>query len=470
MRLWVLLLLLPGCLQSGADAPEATPPPDAVTVVQPPPLDFDTAIEEVHDHTDPSRHLGHYGMELIGHDPLMSASEAGVLPGGHTEVSIAADDEGRTWAFVANFGPRRAFSITEVTDPAAPRHTADFLPNHPLGLTRVGGGSYWDVAAFPHSDLVVSSAQAMAIIDPTTGAQEEVGGGLYLVNTEDKAAPFTESFTQVVDTDALVPVGIHNARPFWAADAWHVAATSANGNTILFRVEGDAPSRTLVEVSRVVGVHDTTVQVHPFTNQTLLYGASGGVFITDVSDPADPEILSQVPNGPELSAYHLIVPSDVLIEGRHYTVSGTETTEGAPPFITVLDTTEPTSPFIVSTWQTPFDEDLYMPAPYRWATHNFDVDHGRIIMGHYHAGVWIIDISSQTNAYAPVTMAYYQPHEVPLFVPRTPLGTDVPAVWSAVQHDGLIYAGDVNSGLYVLRSTVEPSPLEGAAVFPHNQR
>ena len=111
-----------------------------------------------------------------------------------------------------------------------------------------------------------------------------------------------------------------------------------------------------------------------------------------------------------------------------------------------------------------------MPAPYRWSTHNFDVDHGRIIMGHYHAGVWIIDISSQTNAYAPVTMAYYQPHKAPLFVPRTPLGIDVPAVWSAVQHDGLIYAGDVNSGLYVLRSTVAPSPLEGVPVFPHNQR
>lgn len=441
-------------------------------VVQPPPFDFDTAIEEVHDHSDPTRHTGAYGMRLVGYDALISGSEAGVLPGGHTEPSVAVDQDGKAWAFIANFGPRRAFSIVDVTDPTQPRHAGDFLPNSALGVTRQGGGSYWDVAAFPDSNTAVSSAQALAIVDPTQGVPgDETGGGIYLVNTQNKAAPFTEAFAQVIDPDALVPVGIHNARPFFVAGSWHIAATTANGETLLFRVEGEAPHRTLTEVSRVVGVHDTTVQVHPLTNQTLIYGANGGFFITDISDPENPELLAGIPNGPELQAYHLIVPSDVLIDGRHYTVSGTETTTGTPPFITIIDTTDPTSPFIVSTWQTPFDTDVYLPGPYRWATHNFDVDHGRIYLSHYHAGVWVIDISSETNAYAPVTMAYYQPHELPLFVPRTPLGADVPAVWGAVRHtDGYIYAADVNTGLYVLETTVEPSPLEGAQRFPHNRR
>lgn len=459
-------LALGGCLGTADEAVDEPTPDVPAYVVQAPDFEFSNVIEPVHDHSDPALHTGAYGLELVAHDPLTAGSPVGVLPGGHTEVSVVEGDDGR-WAFVANFGPTRAFSITDVTNPESPVHVADYTPRAFPDVMRIGGGSYWDVAAFPGGDLVVSSAQALGIVDAEV---DEYGGGLYLVNTEDKRAPFTESFTRVIDTEAQVPVGIHNARPFWADGAWHVAATTANGQTHIFRVEGDAPARTLAEVSRVVGVHDTTVQVHPLTGQTILYSANGGVFLTDVSDPAAPEELSGVPNGPDLAAYHLIVPSDVLVEGRHFTVSGTETVQGTTPILTVLDTTDPLSPFIVSTWQMPFTADVALPGAYRWSTHNFDVDHGRIYMAHYHGGVWVIDISSLVNAQAPVTMAYYQPHEPVTYVPRTPLGVDVPAVWGTVRHDGLVYAADVNTGLYILRTTIEPSPLEAETTYPHNQR
>lgn len=463
---------LAGCVdEDNPDVPEWAVPG---YVVPAPDFDFDTAIEEVHDHSDPLRHTGAYGLELVGWDPLIPL-RSDIAAGGNTEVSIADDDEGRTWAFIGNFGPHRAFSIVDVTDPATPEYAGEFVARDPLSPTRIGGGSFWDVAAFPDSNLVVSSAQAVAVADLqgiATGASPgDLGGGIYLVNTSDKSAPFAESFTQVIDQDALIPVGIHNARPFWAAEAWYVAATTANGNTILYQVVGEPGSRTLQEVSRVLGIHDTTVQVHPLTGQTLLYGASGGVHITDITDPANPELISSVPNGPELSAYHIIVPSDVLIEDRHYIVSATEVTTDAPPFWTVLDTTDPADPVIVSTWVTPFDEDLYLPGAYRWATHNLDFDHGRIYLGHYHAGVWVIDVSSRANAEAPVTLAYYQPHSAPIALPRTPTGTDIPAVWGAVRHtDGLVYAGDANGGLFILRPTGLPSPLENEPVHPHNQR
>lgn len=470
----MLSLLLSGCVSGtdGEEGPESGGEGGPGHVVQAPDFDFSTAIEEFHDHSDASLHTGSYGLERLGWDPLTSASEAGVLPGGHTEVSVATDDEGRTWAFIGNFGPHRAFSIVDVTDPTGPRHVADFDANPVLELTRPGGGSYWDVAAFPDSDLVVSSAQAIAST-PGAGMErpDEVGGGVFLVNTEDKEHPFVESFTQINDLEAQIPAGVHNARPFHIGDIPYVAATTGNGNTFLYEVVGEPGGRTLELRSRVTGVHDTTIQLHPITGQTLLYGAAGGVVITDISDPSDPEIVGSATNGPDLSAYHLIVPNDVLIEGRHFTVSGTETVQGTPPFFTILDTTDPTEPVVVSTWQMPFDEDLYIPGPYRWSTHNFDFDHGRIILGHYHAGVWLIDATSLPNVESPVTLAYYQPHEAPLSVPRTPLGTDVPAVWSAVQHtDGRIYAADVNTGLYILEHTGEPSPLLNETVFPHNQR
>lgn len=462
----MMVVCLAGCIDDG----DSTAP--GSMVVQPPDFDFATAIQEVHDHADPALHTGAFGLRRVGWDPLMSASQPGMPTGGHADLSVATDDAGRTWAFVANFGPHRAVSIAETTDPTAPRHVSDYAPTTPVGLTLPGGGSYWDVNAHPSSDLIIVSAQASAATDVYAPDLDRVGGGLYLVNTQDKGNPYTESFKPVFDPDALIPVGIHNARFFDINGTDHVAATTANGDTILFRVEGEPGARTLAQVSRVTGTHDTTVQVHPFTGQVLLYGAQGGVFITDISDPEDPELLASVPNGPELSAYHLIVPSDVVIDGRHFTISGTETTTGTPPFITVLDTTDPTAPFIVSTWQTPFDTDVYLPGPYRWATHNFDFDHGRIYLGHYHAGVWVIDVSSETNAIEPVTMAYYQPHELPLgAVPRTPTAADTPAVWTALRHtDGFVYASDANGGLYILTTTVEPSPLEGHPVFTHNQR
>jgi hypothetical protein len=468
----LLCVAIAGCLDDGGPAADdAAPWPTPGYVVPPPDFDFSTAIEEVHDHMDPSAHTLSYAMRRVGWDPLSSASDVGVLPGGHVELSVATDDDGRTWAFVSNWGPHRTFAIADVTDPAAPRHVSDFDVNQVLGVTRPGTGSYWGIAAFPDSDLVAVSAQLLASTPGLAGRDGEIGGGVYLVNTEDKGNPFMESFTPMLDPDALIPVGVHTVRTFHVGDVPHVAATSANGATTLYEVVGNVGARTLEVRSVAVGVHDTTVQVHPLTGQTLLYGAQGGVQITDISDPAAPEVIGSVPNGPELSAYHLIVPSDVLIDGRHYTVSGTETTEGPPPFITILDTTDPRAPTIVSTWQTPFDEDLYLPGPYRWATHNFDFDHGRIILGHYHAGVWVIDVSSPQNVAAPVTLGFYQPNEVPLFVPRTPLGIDVPAVWTALQHtDGLIYVSDVNTGLYILEFTGIPSPLVHEPVFPHNQR
>lgn len=475
--LGALTLLLAAAL-AGCFASDDEPVPDDAPfqpapgyVVPPPDFDFDTAIEEVHDHTDPSEHTLSYALRRVGWDPLFSASDIGILPGGHIELSVADDDEGRTWAFVSNWGPHRTFAIADVTDPAHPRHVTDFDVNPVLGVTRPGTGSYWGITVFPDSDLVAVSAQALASTPGLDGRDNEIGGGVYLVNTEDKGDPYFESFTQVIDAEALVPVGVHTVRSFYVDGVPHIAATSANGGTYLYEVVGESGARTLDFRSAVTGVHDTTVQVHPMTGQTLLYGAAGGVIITDISDPSSPEVIGTVPNGPELAAYHLIVPSDVLIGGRHYTVSGTETTEGSPPFLTILDTTDPRDPTIVSTWQTPFDEDLYMPGPYRWATHNFDVDHGRIILGHYHAGVWVIDISSPENVAAPVTLGFYQPNELPIFVPRTPLGIDIPAVWTALQHtDGYIYASDVNTGLYVLEFTGIPSPLALEPVWPHNQR
>lgn len=430
-----------------------------------PDFDFSTAIEQDHNHEDRGLHTKDYAMELVGFTDLNSASRPGTFPGGYFELAMAG-----TWAFVSNMGPDRGFSIVDISDPSAPRHVSDFYPGDFLDLASAAVGSYWDVSVFPDGNLVVLSAQALGSTPAAPDPATRQGGGVFLVNTEDKRNPFLESFVGVVDSDALIKVGVHNANPFEVDGRWYVAATTANGKTYIYAVEGEAPRRTLRLVSSLTGMHDSAVQVHPILGRPLLYTATSGVYVWDMSDPANPVQLGFVPNGPDLQSYHETNPSDVLIDGRHYTVAGGESLEGNPTLFTVIDTTDPESPEIVGTWRLP--GGLEGPgAFYTFSGHNFDVDHGRLIIGHYHAGVWVVDISSEANAAEPFPLGFYQPHEDALYVPRTTKGVDNPSVWRATLHDdGSVWATDTNSGLYALRFTGPPSPLAGAPVWPTNIR
>jgi hypothetical protein len=462
-------LLVAGCFSSPVPEPDPEPsnaPPGAATVR--PTFDFSTAIEFEHDHSATEVHGLSYGLELIGHNEMASAARTGANPGGFNEVSI-----GQNIAVVSNFGPHRVFSVLDVSDPSKPVHLSDWWASDFTTPARAGASSAWGVALFPEDDLVIVSLQAMAN-PPLMGSQGEQGGGLFLVNLEDPKRPYEESFTAVLDTGALIPVGVHTVRVFDADGKRYAAASTANGATIIYELVGAAPSRSLKEISRVRGMHDTTVQVHPITGQRIVYGAQGGVYLTDISDVANPEIIAFVPNGRDgLSAYHQVVPSDVLIEGRHYTVAATESQEGVPTPYTILDTTDPTEPIVVGQWRLPFTlPGPHSGSPYRYTGHNVDFDRGRLYIGHAHAGVWVVDVSSAQNAADPFAVAFYQPHEDTVHVPFNPFSlTDIPATWSAYRHaSGYVYVGDVNTGFYVLEMTEAPSPVEHATVYPHNVR
>ena len=459
----LVLVFLGGCLSDeGAGGPSGNPLPMDADVQSPSDCDFAGAIVDQHNHADASLHQAFCDMDLVGHTFMDEAAELGTLGGGFIDASLAGD-----WAFVSNWGPGRSLSIVDISNPSAPRHVSDFWAYPLLDATQAGVATHWDVSSFSDGNLVVLPSQVSAGLDQVGEGNEPSGGGLFLVNTEDKESPYLESFTPILDQDALVPVGVHNANALEVNGTRYVAASTANGITILLEVEGESGHRTLREVSRVAGMHDTTVQIHPITGQTIIYGAEGGgVVLTDISDPANPQVIVEYQDE-QLVAYHQVVPSDVLIDGRHYTISATET-QDAPIKFSILDTTDPTAPEYAGEW--------ILPAPvtgagglYRFSPHNLDFDHGRIYIGHYHAGVWVIDVSSTERVAHPVTLGFYQPHRQEAFVPRTPLGADVPAVWAAIRHtDGHIYAVDVNTGLYVLDYTGLPSPLESATVYPTN--
>lgn len=414
-----------------------------------------------HDHGDPGLHTDAHAMERVGFTPMTAAMATGGQPGGYLDFEIA-----NGYAFVGNMGPHRGFSIVDVRDPSDPTHVADFVPNNNPETGGVGAGSYWDVGAFADGDLVVLAAQALAGSGAGSGLQEQQGGGLYLVDTSDKSDPTLESFTRILDSDAVIPAGVHNVRTFTHDGGQYVVATTANGENRIYSVAGESGSRTLTFESAVPGAHDTAFQVHPMTGQPLLYTANGGVLIYDVSDPANPEKVGFVPNGPNLSAYHQVNPNDVLIEGRHLIVAATEDAQGKPQPYTILDATDPADPKILGQWKLP--ADLEEPhGPYQFTSHNLDFDGGRLYAGHYHAGVWVIEASTLEAAKDPYAVGMYEPHQDPLTVPRSPLGRDSPSVWSANRYKGHVYAVDINSGLYVLGTGLQdPSPC--AEVYPSN--
>jgi hypothetical protein len=430
-----------------------------------PDYDFTHAIVGNHNHEDRSLHGAHYGLETVGFDPIMSAARPGTLAGGYFELALAG-----SWAFVSNMGPDRGFSILSIADPVHPRHVSDFVPADFLNVASLGIGSYWDVSVMPDGNLAFLSAQAIGSLPLDPARTDQQAGGIFLVNTRDKQHPTMESFTPMIDQDALIKVGVHNSNPFQIGGVLYLAITTANGKTYIHEVVGTEPHRTLKLVSVLTGMHDTAVQIHPITHKPLLYTATGGVYIWDMSDPVHPQKLSFLPNGPQLQSYHETIPSDVRIDGRHYTVAGGESVEGNPTLFTLLDTTDPESPSIAGTWRLP--GDLKGPgAFYTFSGHNFEFDHGRLIIGHYHAGVWIVDASNATNVAHPMPIAFYQPNQAALYVPRTTKGVDNPSVWRATLHDdGYVYTTDTNSGLYVLRPTVPPSPLAGAPTWPTNLR
>lgn len=468
VALLAALPLLAGCLSSdgsgGTGGSNGTATGGPSDIQSPADCDFASAIVDQHDHADASLHQAFCDMDLVGHTFMDEAAEVGTPGGGFIDVSIAAG-----YAFVSNWGPGRSMSIVDIRDPSAPRHVSDFWAYPLLAGTQAGAASHWDISSFTQGDLVVLPSQASAGTDGLGEGGDPAGGGIFLVNVEDKESPYLESFTPVLDQDALIPVGVHNANALEINGTRYVAASTANGVTILLQVEGEPGDRTLREVSRVAGMHDTTVQVHPITGQTLIYGAEGGgVVITDISDPSNPQVVVEYDDD-QLVAYHQVVPSDVLIDGRHYTISATET-QGAPIKFSILDTTDPTAPEYAGEWILPGYERLTgTGGAYRFSPHNLDFDRGRIYIGYYHAGTWVIDVSNTERVANPVTLGFYQPHRQEAFVPRTPMGADIPSVWAAMRNtDGYIYAVDVNTGLYILNYTGLPSPLEGATVYPTN--
>ena len=220
-------------------------------------------------------------------------------------------------------------------------------------------------------------------------------------------------------------------------------------------------------------------------------------------------------NGGRASYIHYAEPVDEMVDASHLgypqgkihmTIIATEvleTTVGTG-MAYLLDTTpyEVVNgnvrflPNLIHGWETPFADHHFIPGGEEWllfSPHNADHEifqtglqnfpdnshggawDGRIYMGNYHSGLWVIDIESlmlagleggnKTQVHFESTIGYHLPHGAdgaPLDSSYYDFGW-TPFIWAAEHYKGYTYLSCITTGLYIVQLDIDApygKPLE----------
>lgn len=442
------------------------------------------------DHFSAALHNGSFNMELVGyHNGVDESGDADRIPGDgyYTELAVTAD-----YAYLSRqsaSGSYGGFAILDLRDgPAHPRKVGEFKG---LGSADIEVNED-ESLAFLATQRNLPAQVAQSIL----GAQDPLAGlprGIYVVNIEDKANPSLETFVPLPVNGPHTLTYYHhpNGNEYLIACTYDLLTDPGTGallgtipvtqRVLVYEivVRPDLPDplpsvtdnlpATLVPVSqysiveqapagRLFLPHDTRVAVHPTYDggSTVLLSIAywdKGLRLLDFTDPASlAEIGSTTDFAPSaLNNLHLAQAFDHPIAGRHVTVTQPEIpqADGETGQLTFFDTTDPTSPAKLGHWTLPpGDQGQLGITGFDFSPHNFDLWDGKVAVGHFHAGVWVVDVHNERNLESPRSVGYYMPH-----VPRAGSPTHQPNVWGVFEVDGLLYAVDEGTGLYILRYT-----------------
>lgn len=425
-------------------------------------FDFTTAIEPYHDHNDATLHTGSHGIDFVNWSPL------GVTLGGNGFANFVIWEGGdHVLALVAVDGDEEGgFVIADITDP---------LDIQVLGTYWVPGNGIQEVRITPNGKFAVMNVQNIPQGDVTAGLGAcEVC--LHVVNIEDRTAPRLSS---IMPVELLGSHNMHfeeqNGNLYLYAVAQPLGGTPIEpGNHVwIYQFQELGTEALLLPVSQYakntindVGrsfPHDVMVQEHPLTGQRIAYIShwDGGHVTVDVSNPLLPQ---------ELDIHADAAPSDALAvhwiwqeewvrdDGRVIAwsapeIGGLATGTGV---IRALDVTNPADIQQIGTWELP--GNVSIEGPYQFSPHTVFVDQATelAVVTHYHAGVWVLDVSNPEN---PVEVAFYLPHGNPeepylgeIWWKKPNFNPDGygPNVYQARWHDGLLWVTDRGTGLYAL--------------------
>ncbi|MEA3165864.1 MAG: hypothetical protein QOJ26_730 [Thermoplasmata archaeon] len=439
-------------------------------------------------HFDGTLHQGSWNVELVGYhngvdqsgepDGINAVSPVGI----YTEMAVTKD-----YAYMARAsadGSFGGFSIVDIRNASAPRFEGSFP-----------GLSGADIEVNDEQTLAFLATQrndAPQIAGSILGAQDPRAGlprGIYVVDIEQKDAPVLESFFPLpINGPHTLTWFRHpgDGQQYLVTCTYDLITDPQTGallgtvpvtqRVLLHRIvqESGSPA-TLVPVGqftipesapagKIYLPHDTRVQVHPSYEggaKVLLYIAywDKGLRILDITDPASPqmtEIGRTTDFSPStLNNIHLAQPFDDAIDGRHVTVTQPEIpqVDGETGQLTFFDTTDPTAPQKLGFWTLPQGEQGQLGITgFDFSPHNFDLWDGKVALAHFHAGVWVIDVSDAENLAEPKSVGFYMPAK-----PRTNSPAHQPGTWGVfvqeIDGEPLLFAIDEASGLYILRYT-----------------
>ncbi|MGB1697977.1 MAG: LVIVD repeat-containing protein [Thermoplasmatota archaeon] len=470
MAALLVVVAVSGCIDNSddPDTPGGTESTTQMVAVAPDQTIFEGTILNDHalgatghvGHTLPELHEGSEGLSLLS----MTTMSDGIVGYGSAfaEVDVVGD-----LALVSSIFGSRGVTILNVSD-----------PSNMVTLSHIYNmDDNWDARFSLDGLYLFLGCQGSGAFDCTTisvnGEEELINGGLVCASIAtcpggiavfDIGDPTNPSFVSYLEMGFT-----HNVFTFMVDDKHYVMN---EGGTI---GEFDPATREFEVISNAIDAsrHDIAAQVHPITGQTLLYtGNGGGMVIWDVSNPFEPALIGAIESGGDVPPmWHEQTPMPCLLDGRHITIGAGESGSGVPDHIAVVDTTDPTTPIYLGKWVLPDAASITAQQNYRFSLHNIDGNcQGQVAIGHYHAGVWVFDVSTEERQAAPVTLGYYQPHErvvEPSYSPvmTAPIGAvitlDTPNVWAAMWSDDgeTLFIPDMTTGLYALAPTWDYEPI-----------
>jgi hypothetical protein len=445
-------VVIAGCFSNSqgndnGDSGLANPDPFPALVPPKPDFDFATVIDPDHaGHHIGSLHTRGHGLKLVGHTGVQE-----ILPA-TTRGSITAVDIWGDYAVVSGMEGGLAFVIVDISKPQQPK-AIGWAPSAADGWTArfSADGNY----VFYGCQMVGTTATQYAVMgtceDPQAiRAPGQNPSGVSAWDVSDKTKPKFLHF--------LAVGGSHNIyrQTIDGVDYIFTASTAI--------VKFDVAEKKLVKVAEVPGRHDQSVVKHPITGDWLLFVGTRELTIWNVNDPADPQLVYEPAAGQSVpwTGWHdqVLVPG--IVDGRVILLLAGESAVGTggeslPNVVSVVDLTNPTDPVMLSQWQPPF-RPLLPWAQYQWSIHEMSATPtGQVAVAWYHAGVWVIDVSTQERQMGPVTLAVYQPNKDINVLPSTFVQTPaplVPMVWAAGwKADGHLVVPDMHTGLYILEPT-----------------
>jgi len=314
------------------------------------------------------------------------------------------------------------------------------------------GVEIWDVTDPPNATLLASLGPRRVL----PGESDEWGDGvhnLYLYQKGGRAFALLATLeSEIFQIEAGVPpvgdlkiVELTNPREPVLIATWGIKPDLGEP---VGRISNDG-TVTGDDCRPVCRFGSASIQLHDvWTNRegTVAYLSywDAGLILLDISDPSQPRFLGRANYLEDSGNTHSAVPA----QGGNLVIVGDEAFgmfEGNPRgFMRVFDTTDPRAPVEVGGFQT---EHTTGPKPDDgdYSIHNIFVRGATVYASWYSDGVRLVDISTPA---APREVASFIPPDVPDPVGVLPTKAEV---WGIYVQNDLIFASDMNAGLYILK-------------------